>query len=134
MGPSREQYDACLFPRSGNHTLTIRQRDSGTKLDKLVITNNINLLAVNPTSVAAGGTVTATWAGIPSPTSTDWIALYTSGASDTAYLAWRYTTGTVSGNVPFTIPSTVTPGTYELRLFSNNGYTRLAISGLLTVP
>ena len=55
------------------------------------------------------------------------------GGSDTAYLAWRYTTGTASGNVPFTIPGTITPGTYELRLWSNNGFTRLAISNSFTV-
>jgi hypothetical protein len=90
-------------------------------------------LTVSPTSVAAGGTVTATWTGIVSPTTTDWIGLYTSGASDTTYLAWRYTTGTASGNVPFTIPGTIAPGTYQLRLFRNDGFTRLATSGPLTV-
>jgi Right handed beta helix region len=89
-------------------------------------------LSISPTSVAAGGTVTATWAGIPSPTALDWLGLYTPGSSDTAYLAWRYTTGTASGNVPFTIPGTITPGTYELRLLSNNGFTRLAISNSFT--
>lgn len=90
-------------------------------------------LSVSPMSVAPGGTGTATWANIPSPTATDWLGLYTSGASDTAYLAWRYTTGTASGNVPFTIPGTLTPGTYELRLLSNNGFTRLATSNAFTV-
>ena len=51
-------------------------------------------LTVSPTSVAAGGTVTATWANMPSPTATDWLGLYTPGASNAAFLAWRYTTGT----------------------------------------
>jgi len=90
-------------------------------------------LSVSPTSVAAGGTVTATWAGIPNPTATDWLGLYVQGASDTAFLAWRYTSGTASGNVPFVIPSTVAAGTYELRLFSNDGFTRLATSNTFTV-
>ena len=90
-------------------------------------------LSVSPTSVPAGGTVTATWAGIPSPTPTDWLGLYMPGANDTAYLAWRYTTGAASGAVPFTIPGTIAPGTYELRLFSNNGFTRLASSNSFTV-
>jgi len=31
-----------FFLNAGVHTLTIRQRDSGTKLDKLVITNDVN--------------------------------------------------------------------------------------------
>ena len=90
-------------------------------------------LMVSPTSVAAGGTVTATWAGIASPTATDWLGLYTPGASDTAFLAWRYTPGTASGNAPFTIPSTLTLGIYELRLLSNNGFTRLATSNIFIV-
>ena len=90
-------------------------------------------LSTSPTSVAAGGTVTATWAGIPSPTAVDWLGLYTPGTSDTAYLAWRYTSGPASGNGPFTIPSTLAPGTYELRLLSNNGFTRLATSNTFTV-
>ena len=88
--------------------------------------------SMSPTSVAAGGTGTATWFGIPAPP--PWTGSgCTRQSSDTAYLAWRYTTGTASGNVPFTIPGTITPGTYELRLWSNNGFTRLAISNSFTV-
>ena len=33
-----------FFLGAGNHTLTIRQRDSGTKLDRLLITNNLTLI------------------------------------------------------------------------------------------
>jgi hypothetical protein len=90
-------------------------------------------LSVSPTSVAAGGTVTATWVGIPNPTATDWLGLYVSGTIDTAFRAWRYTSGTASGYVSFTIPATVAAGTYELRLFSNDGFTRLAPSNAFTV-
>src|SRR6185369_7097428 len=90
-------------------------------------------LDVAPTSAIQGATVTATWSGITSPTSTDWIALALPGAANTSYISWRYTTGTASGNVPFTIPSTVAPGTYQLRLFANNGYTLLATSSNFTV-
>ena len=31
------------------------------------------------------------------------------------------------------IPGTITPGTYELRLFRNDGFTRLATSNTFTV-
>jgi len=90
-------------------------------------------LSASPTTVVAGGTVTATWSGIASPSGSDWIGLFVPGAANTAYLSFRYTTGTASGNVPFTIPGTVAAGTYELRLFSNNTYTRIGTSGPLTV-
>ncbi|PYN82348.1 MAG: hypothetical protein DMD96_06255, partial [Candidatus Rokuibacteriota bacterium] len=84
--------------------------------------------------------MTATWSGIPAPTSTDWIGLYVSGTSDQAYLAWIYvscsqTAGAAkaAGSCPFTIPSGLAPGSYELRLYANNAYTRLATSGTFTV-
>jgi hypothetical protein len=84
--------------------------------------------------------VTATWTGLTSPSATDWIGLYATGAADTAYLAWIYvncsqTAGSAkaAGACAFGIPATLTPGVYELRLLANNGYTRLATSNGLTV-
>ena len=92
-------------------------------------------LSASPASLVAGGTVTATWSGIPAPTSTDFIALYVPGTSDQAYLAWIYLSCSKSpgapaaaGSCPFTIPSGLAPGRYELRLYANNTYTRLATS------
>jgi hypothetical protein len=35
--------------------------------------------------------------------------------------------------VPLTIPSSLAPGTYELRLFANNGYFLLGKSNAFTV-
>jgi len=92
-------------------------------------------LSVSPTSIVAGGNVTATWSNITAPTSTDWLGLYVPGAPDTyTYnLSWRYTTGAASGNVPFTIPATLAPGTYELRLFTNFTYTRIGKSNSFVV-
>ena len=92
-------------------------------------------LSVSPTKVSAGGSVTATWAKITNPSATDWLALYaSSGAPNSPPIAWRYTNGIASSNVLFNIPESVPPGTtYELRLWSNNGYTRLATSGPFTV-
>jgi RHS repeat-associated protein len=91
-------------------------------------------LSASPTSVPVGGsTVTAAWSAIASPSSTDWIGIYTPGSPDQGSLAWRYTTGAASGSVPFTIPASLPIGTYELRLFANNGYTRLATSNSLVV-
>jgi RHS repeat-associated protein len=90
-------------------------------------------LSVSPTSVSVTGSVTATWSGIATPSGTDWIGLYTPGAPNTSYLSYRYTTGTASGSVPFTIPAHIAPGTYQLRLLANNGYTVLATSENFTV-
>jgi hypothetical protein len=72
---------------------------------------------------------------IPNPTATDWIGLYaSSGAPNSPAVSWVYLTGQASGNLLFQIPVATPPGTtYELRLFSNNGYTRLATSNSFTV-
>lgn len=91
-------------------------------------------LSVTPSNVpAGGGTLTAAWTNVVAPTAADWIGLYLPSAADTAFISWRYTTGTSAGNVPFDIAASVANGTYQLRLFSNNGYTRLATSGNFTV-
>lgn len=97
-------------------------------------------VTASPASVPAGGSVTVTWSGVANPTSTDWVGLYQPGASNTSYSDWIYddsctrTAGTTtlsSGSCSFTMPSA--NGTYELRLFSNNGYTLLATSNEVTV-
>ena len=110
----------------------------------LTITDNdvaAPTLSVSPTTIAAGGTVTATWSGIATPTATDWIGLYTPGAANTAYIDWIYVScsqtpgaARASGSCPFVVPTTVAPGTYQLRLLANDGFTTLlATSNNFTV-
>jgi len=70
---------------------------------------------------------------------TDWLGLYQAGAADGAYSNWFYLNGTKSApasgvttaSVPFTMPGIA--GTYEFRLFANNGFTKLATSPTVTV-
>jgi hypothetical protein len=92
-------------------------------------------LSVSPTTVFPGYMVIATWASIPNPTPRDWIGLYpSSAAANSPSLAWFYTPGLASASLPWAIPAGTVPGTtYELRLFSNDGYTRLATSNTFTV-
>jgi hypothetical protein len=85
-------------------------------------------LSASPASIGAGGSVTVTWSGLCAPTTRDWVGLYAPNAPNTSYVAWRYTTGAAGGSVPLTIPATLAPGTYQLRLFSNGGYTQLAVT------
>ncbi len=54
----------------------------------------------------------------------DWIGLYPESAPPTKkWLSWKYTDGALSGQLTFPAPST--PGFYNFRLFSNDGYTLL---------
>jgi len=97
-------------------------------------------LTVSATTIAPGGTVTATWSGVSSPTVTDWVGVYSAGADDRTFTAWAYTSSCTtiagapakaSGACPLPLPTTL--GTYELRLFAHDGYTKLATSPSITV-
>jgi Fibronectin type III domain/Right handed beta helix region len=99
-------------------------------------------LSASPAAVAPGASVTASWAGVTAPTVRDWIGVYVPGAANSAYntSSWRYTssctktagtTAKASGSCPIPMPSTA--GTYELRLFANDGFTLIAKSPAITV-
>ena len=97
-------------------------------------------LTVSPTTVTGGGSITASWNGIAAPSAGDWIGLYTLGSSNTAFITWIYVScsmtpggASAAGSCPLTVPTTVAPGTYQLRLFSNDGFGLLATSNILLV-
>jgi hypothetical protein len=89
------------------------------------------LLTVSATTAAPGTQVTMTltngFGGLY-----DWLAFAPTTAPNTSYLTFLYIGGsTTSRTWTVTMPST--PGTYEFRLFLNNGYTRAATSPAVIV-
>jgi subtilisin family serine protease len=89
-------------------------------------------IAVTPASGRPGPfTVTLTnWAGGAS----DWLGLAPAGAPNTTYLQWVYANHLpVSGGARVWSVTVTAPGSYEVRLFANNGYTRTATSPPFTV-
>jgi hypothetical protein len=88
-------------------------------------------LTVNTTSATSGSSVTVTLADGPGGPY-DWLALASTTASNTSYIQWVYVgAGVTSRTWTVTMPSTL--GSYEFRLFLNNGYTRAATSPTVTV-
>jgi subtilisin len=88
-------------------------------------------LTVSATSVSPGGSVTATLTnGLGG--STDWLALAATGTPNSSYIQYIYL-GAGATNRSWTVTMPSTPGTYEFRLFPNNGYTRAATSPTVTV-
>jgi hypothetical protein len=84
--------------------------------------------------------VTVSWNGISTPMAMDWIALYTPGAADEAYIVWVYvscsqTPGApaAAGSCSFVVPSWEPSGTYEMRLLANNLFLRLMVSNRFAV-
>lgn len=84
-----------------------------------------------PTTAAPGASLTVSVSGGPG-NARDWVGLYAVGAADTAFLAWKYldgsqtppATGVTQATLTFSAPQAA--GSYEFRLFADNGYTRLA--------
>jgi hypothetical protein len=82
------------------------------------------------------------WSGIDPVTLLDWFGVYPSGTPDTEFNWWTYSTwaylscghqpGTTilrpSGDCYFPIDPNLPIGTYEVRLFANDGFTRLGVS------
>ena len=83
-----------------------------------------------------GDTVTVHVSGGPGNT-TDWVGLAQSSSLDTSYVSWQYLNGAESlpsqplADAPLTFTLPATAGSYEFRLFANNGFGRLATSGLV---
>ena len=96
-------------------------------------------VTVSATTVMPRSVIAATVASGPGDPG-DWVGLYPTSALDTGYLAWQYLNGSMnlpatavtSATLNFTAP--VTPGTYDIRLFTSNGTNiRVAISSSITV-
>ena len=89
-------------------------------------------LTASPGTVALGAPITVTWnvTGIQ-PATNDWIGLYSVGAGNMSYRAFKYTGGGVSGSFTFTAPTV--SGSYEARYLLKNGFTSAATSNTITV-
>ena len=88
-------------------------------------------LTVNSTTVGPGSSVTVTLANGYGGAK-DWIAVAATSAADRTYLTWTYVgSGVTSRTWTTTMPTTA--GTYEFRLFLNDGFTRAATSPTITV-
>ncbi|MCC6179772.1 MAG: YncE family protein [Chloroflexi bacterium] len=95
-------------------------------------------LSVAPTTAAAGSLPRVSFGGIAIPSGGDWIGLYRQGAADPDFLVRRYTNGTetpggsgvASGTLGLPLPSDLAPGSYEVRLYSNNSFQKLASTPL----
>jgi serine protease len=88
-------------------------------------------LAASPSTVTAGAPISGAWAAPVGHSPTDWVGLYAVGAAETSFLSFEYISPATSGTVTLTAPAAA--GSYELRLFTNNTFNRVATSGAVTV-
>lgn len=97
-------------------------------------------LTGSPTTIPAGGMLTATWSRIATPTPTDWIGLFAPSGANTAFIDWIYvscskTPGSsrASGSCPFIVPASLAPGNYELRYWPLMGLQIFSLLSIITV-
>jgi len=102
-------------------------------------------ITVSTTSAAPGTSVTVTIGKGPG-NRRDWVALAFAADGDRGFVEWKYLsnshavppTGLSTARLTFTMPSQA--GTYQFRLFANDGFTRLAsspqvkVGGAATAP
>jgi hypothetical protein len=89
------------------------------------------VLTVSAATAAPGSTVTVTLTnGLGGLY--DWMSFAAVSAANTSYNTFVYVGGGVTTRT-WTVTVPATPGTYEFRLFLNNGYVRLATSPPVTV-
>ncbi len=93
-------------------------------------------------AISAGSALSVTWAGITSPSITDWIGLYLAGGTSNTPIAWIYTSSCAksagsaakaSGTCYLPTSASLATGNYEIRLYAKNGYTQLAKSGSFSI-
>jgi len=74
-------------------------------------------ISVSPGQIVPGGTLTATWDGIPNPGPQDYLILYALGSGGETYVAWWTTGGAAAGTLALTLPA-LPFGNYEIRLLT----------------
>ena len=143
---------SCSFPipaglTSGAYELRLHAPSSWTMIAKsgpITVSGGGSAgttVGVTPASVARGGIVTVSWSGISQLGATNWIGLYQPGATSQNHGGlWMYvscsktaTAARASGSCAFPIPSTLAPGSYEMRLHAPSSWTAIAKSAALTV-
>jgi hypothetical protein len=117
--------DGCTFWYTNEYLKASGSFNWSTRLASFKLQGCVTLSA-SPSTVNPGGTVTVSWSGLTNPTSVDWIGFFSPGAADT-FSNGRYTNGAASGSMSYPIPG-VSPGSYELRLYTNGSYTRVAVT------
>jgi subtilisin len=95
------------------------------------IVTAVPVLSVSATTAQPGASVTVTLTDGFGGT-WDWLGLSAVGSPDSSYLKWTYVGAGVTTKT-WTVTMPATPGTYQFRLYLNNGSTTFATSPSVTV-
>lgn len=126
-------YELRLLANNGFNTLAV------SSVFKLGSSTQV-ALTTSPADVVPGATLTATWTNIPGASARDWLGLYQPNSSDTAFIDWFYvscskaaTNPRPSGSCSYQLPANLPPGPYNMRMFSNDAFIKLATANTFLV-
>ncbi|MCQ8903796.1 MAG: right-handed parallel beta-helix repeat-containing protein [Methanothrix sp.] len=103
---------------------------SAEELVYLPISVEVPEVHIAPAEVKACEPINVTYSGAPGYEG-DWIGIFSTGAGDRSPLSRKYLDGSTNGSFVLYTPST--PGTYNVRMFADDGYRLLAVSESVTV-
>jgi hypothetical protein len=129
MPQTSGEYEFRLFADGGYTQLAVSTPI--TVVDPEPEPGTTTTLTPSTNSAAPGDAVTLTVADAPGG-ATDWLALANVDAPATTFLTFVYVGAGVTDRT-WTVDMPLVPGTYEFRLFLNNGFTELAVSPPVTV-
>jgi uncharacterized protein YegP (UPF0339 family) len=153
VGSPSTQYTSYIYVGSGVTTRTWTLAAPSTAGDyefRLLLNNGFQVAATSPAvavriaeapaptlavdrlAAAPGEAVTVTALSTTPFGDKDWLALARVGASETAYLQWTYVAGGQT-TYAWTVTMPTQTGSYEFRMYRNNGMTRVATSPAVNV-
>ncbi len=100
------------------------------ELVHLPIKVEVPVIDVFPTEVKACESVNVTYSGAPGYEG-DWVGIFSVDAGDRSPIARKYLDGSTNGSLVLYMPSI--PGTYNIRMFADDGYRLLAVSQQVVV-
>lgn len=123
----------------GSYDFRMHDTDSnGKEVDSVTFTvsttggttNGQASLVATPAKINFGGNITVSYSGAPGYEK-DWIGIYKADSPDRGWISWKYLNGNKRGTLDFTAPQE--DGTYNFRMFENDGYKLLATSNSIVI-
>jgi hypothetical protein len=87
-------------------------------------------VTTSSSTVVPGGNITVNWTAPEGHPGNDWIALYKAEDPNQTFQIFQYVPEGTSGNLTFTVPTTLTAGQYEFRYLPHDGYIDVARVGI----
>ena len=108
-------------------------------VDNTAASNVLPGIVSATTPAIKGSALSFAWSGVSAPTAYDWVGIYPVGAANSwsGLDSWMYTNGATGGQLNLNLKASdtrlIAGQQYELRLYANDSYSRIATSAAFTL-